>query len=212
MAKVTGYFPTSAQPKLLPWRERKEQIRVIYTEFAVTRCDERRRLRKDLRKIMARYISARATWDVTPEKAELREWLQKVRAASADLAKLLSVGTKTGLAIAHEGDHWGTIEAQMLVVSNRAERGLLNLPDGAVREGDVPFRTLVAEVALLYAATRGKEAGISRSTRADGNVSLGGPFFRLMRALLTFIGLPDDRDDEAFGRALQRALNGHKGS
>src|SRR4051794_11943673 len=69
MAKVTGYFPTSAQPKLLPWRERKEQIRVIYTEFAVTRCDERRRLRKDLRKIMARYISARVTWDVTPEKA-----------------------------------------------------------------------------------------------------------------------------------------------
>jgi hypothetical protein len=160
MTKVTGYFPVAvSRPDAEAWSERKAALRVIYDEFNVSQFGERRRLRTKLRPITARYISARATWEATPEKKDLREWLERVSAASADLAKLLSEASDTARAIVHDGEPWGRIEAQMLVVSNRAQRGILGLPNGTGREKDGPFVAFVADVAKLYTDTRGERGG-----------------------------------------------------
>src|ERR1035437_7442545 len=117
MTKVTGYFPVAvSRPDVKPWSERKDALRIIYTEFKVSQFGERRALRTKLRPITARYISARATWEATPEKKDLREWLERVKTCSAELAKLLKTGSATAQAIVHDGEPWGRIEAQMLVV------------------------------------------------------------------------------------------------
>jgi hypothetical protein len=209
MSKVTGYFPTRIQPASSRWwRSRKSSLMIVYAELKADSFGERRRLRRKLGPILDRYKSARATWDATPEKAELREWLNRVDIASSELAELLAKASDTARAIVHDGDHWGSIEAQMLVVSMRARRAIQNLPPGTGRERDAPFQAFVAEVANLYANIRGKRPSPFSLNPHTGTYD--GPFFRLARALLSFIDLADQRDDSAFAKALQRALNGQK--
>jgi hypothetical protein len=190
---------------------RRQALQTIFTELKATTFRQRRAVIRQLYRPIASYASM-AEYNVTTLKQQ-NEWLHEVQTCAGKLADLLS-DRRTSVSVystldyldrAQECEALGWLlgeEREVLIemledlhnctgVRFRASRGRSESPRKSANYG------LVIELARIYQAATGREAGAGR---VSGNAKTRqgkptGPFFRLVQAVHALIG--DGQSDEA---------------